>query len=183
MAIQIVRQTSVDRVYEMMEHFALDEQEQRELLVAQIRQALTFKPESVLVIQALREDEVIGFIICDLALGQPYIWLSQAWSHPRNTYRVADEMWKRVQQWMVALGKYEVRAETKRQLNVLQRRFGFEPVSTTIACDIRKELNVKPVQQTEEQKPERVKPGATGTVGSTGGVLETTDRRTDAGAG
>lgn len=179
--IRIERFSDWTQVDEMVEWFEVERAGQEQELAQQLKQALHGRPETVFVVQARRDGELIGFIVCDLAIGHPYVWMSQAWSHPQNTFRVADEMWRRVREWAEMVGKGEVRAETRRQVDALRRRFGFEVESVTISCDIRNQANGKPIQQTKDDESERVESGAAPVVGASGELSAAADRAGAAG--
>jgi hypothetical protein len=156
----------------MTRHFVVDSEHDRALLDQQIEHAMIHQPESVLVIQATRDNTLVGFLIAQNT--GPFVWLAQAWSRPGNEYQVADEMWSRLLVWSAALGKSEIRAETKRSINPLYERFGFVEFSRTITRKIdtsildhiaRSMIHGKPVQVTEGNHSEQSRAFTAGAVG------------------
>lgn len=95
--------------------------------------------ERVLVIQAFRENVLVGFIVAQIEPG--YVWISQAWSHKSNNERVIDALFARVKLWALGCGYRAIRAETRRNLEAMRERFDFKPVSTTIEHTIGPEVS------------------------------------------
>lgn len=163
--VTITRFKDPHDVLEMAPYFVVEDEKQRRQLVTQLTKALLEAPESVLVVQARKAGELVGFVITQLLAECSYV--VQAWA--TGSWKIADAMWAHVQMWSVALGRNEIRAETKRDNAALFRRFGFEYHSTNVRATLDPELfarlarsltDGRPIQNTEEHQPELTEPGA-----------------------
>lgn len=132
--ITITRVSDPNDLALMIPHFVVETEDQRRQVTQQIVKALLESPDRLFVVQAKRDEELIGFLVAQ-NIGS-CVYVAQAWSNPSNGWPVADAMWERTVLWTVAIGKPEIRAETKRESEALYRRFGFEEVSKTIAFKV-----------------------------------------------
>lgn len=129
--IRILHVTSPESVPEMARLVQVDDEPQRLEFAQKLAAAMVQTPDRVQVLQARRDDELVGFTISENA-SAPYVWLAQGWSKPGNSWQVADELWLRVMLWAIGLGKNEIRAESGREVSALHRRFGFEDFRTVV---------------------------------------------------
>ncbi len=137
--IRIVRTRDPQAVSYMVPHFTLPGTEADiEMMSRQLMHRMVSSPEAINVIQIWDGEDLIAFII-GIASENPFIWIAQAWSKSGNQYRITSEMYERILLWAMALGKDSVRAETSRDLDSMNRRFGFEPVATIIERKITQE--------------------------------------------
>lgn len=129
--IKIIRTRDPKAVQYMIPHFSMDTDEEREIAGSQLANMMHAHPESVNVLQAWKGEDIVSFIVGNVA-DNPYVWIAQGWSKEGNPSMVATEMFTRIMLWAMALGKLSIRAETSRNLEVMYRRFGFEPVATIV---------------------------------------------------
>lgn len=81
------------------------------------------EPEKILILVARQGEEMVGFVIANTM--PDCVFIAQMWSKPGNAFQVLDEMFLRVMIWAVGLGKISIRAESRRNVEVLHRRVGF----------------------------------------------------------
>lgn len=109
-----------------------------EKFLKQVAGMLINSPEQIQVIVAVRDNQVIGFLIANNA--PECVYIAQCWSKPGNNFRVFDEMFLRVLCWCYGLGKTSVRADTVRDLDAAYERAGFTLRSHTIERQITPEM-------------------------------------------
>lgn len=115
--------------------FVLHDEDSREAFVKDLMARMIQAPESLLFVAAIREDDVVGFVIAQ-NLADHRVWVAQAWSEDGNDPQVADELFMRVLLWASALGKTVLGAETTRNAGALLRRFGFCEKATLVEYTI-----------------------------------------------
>lgn len=129
---RILRTRDPKAVEYMIPHFTLPGgDEEKEAAGQQLMQRMTTSPESVVVFQAWRGEDIVGFIIAFVS-ENPFVWVAQGWSRPGNPWVIADELFRRVLLWGMALGRTSIRAETSRDLEAMYSRFGFKPVASIV---------------------------------------------------
>lgn len=134
-SIHVGRIRDVEIVKKFSEHFVVEDGQTSEKFLEMIGTFLTNASDKIQVIAAEREGRIVGFSIA-FDLNVPHIWISQFWNDPNESPKIADELFLRVLNWAVGLGKEEVRAETRRNVEVMYRRVGFEPHSTIVKLSL-----------------------------------------------
>lgn len=138
--IYIDRVETEHSIVEMVPHLSLENDYEKQLFAEQFINAIRTNRSSVFCVQARNEDdELIGFIIAQSS-DLPFVSIHQAWSKPGNPWLVIDHLYKRTILWALSLGFEEIRAETKRSLEPLFRRFGFEEHSVVVKYKINPNL-------------------------------------------
>lgn len=143
MATKIKRVTggeAIEQLPEILPHlvFLEDEEEQCKRYALEFARSAKEAPDTMLVVVAYKDEELVGFTIATLFADCVYV--SQAWSKPGNSFRIADEMFLRVMLWAQGLGRKSVRAETHRNTEGFFARFGFVERSKTIERKIEPEF-------------------------------------------
>jgi len=189
--IEVSRCTVFDQIPPMLPYFVVHREEDRALMLLQIQESMRNQPESVFVIQAVdSQHQLVGFLIAQ-NVGQ-YVWLAQAWSRSGNSFKVADAMWSRLLVWTAALGKTEIRAETRRSVPALFERFGFVELSRTITRSVDPSVlehiarsldNGRPVQTTQANHTEQPGSGAASAAQPASFVHQPADRSITTGLG
>jgi hypothetical protein len=136
--ITISRTQNLADVAEMVQFFVVENDGDRAVLAQQLSEVLTKLPESVLIVQAKKDEQLVGFIIAHNT--GPFVTCVQAWSRNANSFRIIDAMWSHVVLWTTVLGKSEIRAETRREIGPLHRRFGFVEIKKTIGYTVQPDL-------------------------------------------
>ena len=135
MSIHVGRIQDIDVIPNLKENLVFEEGQSPEKFIELVKTFLERAPGKIQIIAAEREGKVVGFSI-SFDLDVPHIWISQFWNDPQVSSKVADEMFLRVLNWAVGLGKKEVRAETRRNVDAMYRRVGFEPHSTIVKLSL-----------------------------------------------
>ena len=135
MSIQIGRIQDIEIIPNLKENLVFEEGETPEKFIEMVKTFSEQAPDKIQIIAAVGEESVVGFSIA-FDLGAPHIWISQFWNDPQVSSKVADEMFLRVLNWAGGLGKKEVRAETRRSVDAMYRRVGFEPHSTIVKLSL-----------------------------------------------
>lgn len=118
-------------ISEFLPHLVHEDDQDPKQFLTSMQGMMETRREQILVLGIRREDKLVGFSI-SLDLLRPYVWITQFWMDPTMGQKVTDEMFLRILNWAVALGKVEVRAETTRSVDAFYRRVGFEQHSVTV---------------------------------------------------
>jgi len=171
--IKIVRKTGLDTFDEMAHEFVFPPETPVELFKSQIATNFANSPNNVLILNAMDDDVLVGFIIAEQGFDNS-VWIVQAWSKPSNPKAVIDALFNRVVLWTISQGRERIQVQTTRSADALYRRFGFEEKSLilehTIATETFGEVlkavemtNGKPVQVSRNEvsvKPQQKPTGA-----------------------
>ena len=108
------------------------------LFLEQFLKAMEFSPESIMVLAAIDDSEIVkAFLIAENpGFKSQHISIAQTWSHPDNPWSVAEEIFARVVMWALALGKTCIRGETQRNTEPIYRRFGMQPIAQVMQLDL-----------------------------------------------
>lgn len=124
-----------DTIVEMVPHLIVEDETQRQNFVAQYIEIMRRNPDNLLVLDVRDEaQELVAFVIAERSLS--FVTITQAWSKASNPWEITNELFLRVVLWATAMGKYEIRAETRRDLDALHRRFGFTERSVNMSYQI-----------------------------------------------
>jgi len=132
MGIKIVQTKDIDTISEMREHFVMTDGQSVEMFCQELSHRVP--TDSVFMLQALKGDELYGFLIAQAVPGSTIVYILQAWN--KGPMAVADEFFSRVVVWALANGKSLLRAMTSRNPDAFYRRFSFESVATIVEYEI-----------------------------------------------
>ena len=137
--MDIVRVRSVEIIRHIHEHLVFVDPSNKEPFVEHLTELMTQYSDSVLVLAAIDDGIVKGFLIAQNP-GQHYnyVFISQVWSCPGNTWTVANRFLDWAIHWALALGKTMIRGETQRSTEGFFRRFAFLPLSTNVGLSLEK---------------------------------------------
>lgn len=113
-----------------------------------LQQAFQQHSEEVLVIAALDGEEVKALLIAQRT--QYSVFLTNFWSAPGNSWKIADEMFLWVLMWTIVSGRTDIRADTRRDVPAVFRRFGLTERSVVVERKITPELIAATFNQARE---------------------------------
>lgn len=131
--INIDRARIPETILEMAEHLTVHNPDTREAYIQDYLELWRRRPDDLFVLEA-RTDELVAFLI--VTAERTCVNLSQAWAKPGIPWAVMAAMFQRVVLWAASIDRFEIRAETKRDVDALFRRFGFEEHSVNIRYQI-----------------------------------------------
>ncbi len=134
--VTIGRIREAAKVGEFAKHFVLEEDQSAGEFLQVIQGVMTTTPEKIQVLRASRDGETIAFAI-SFDLARPHVWIAQFWSAKETSTKVSDELFLRILNWAIALGKEEIRAETKRSVEAFYRRVGFTQHAVTVKLELK----------------------------------------------
>ncbi len=137
--MKLFRARNLAAVELMKDKLLPDEDFNQEDLVESIEQALVEAPEDIYLLQAWEGKVMVGFLIAYNLPKQNHVFLLQVWADP-TVERLSDKMFFRMLFWAQSLGKKEIRAETKRNTEAIQRRWDFQEVSKIVSYKIPDDL-------------------------------------------
>lgn len=142
MGIKISRlqgKDAVELLPRLAEHLVFPaERDQSVKFLQQVTGMLANAPEQIQFIVATRDEELVGFVLSNVA--EDCVYIAQMWSKPGNSFRIADEMFLYVLLWAVGLGKPCVRATTSRSAGAFYERAGFKQTSVVIERQVDQEM-------------------------------------------
>lgn len=128
------RHTSPDVFKTLFNHLVFRNNTERLMFVDQVLTELNHRPDCVFILTVMKSNNLVGFVI---AQEQPtYVWLAQAWGRSDNSPDVMFTVLEALKTWARALGKPCIRAETKRSVKALHRRFGFVECSRVVELTV-----------------------------------------------
>jgi len=133
--VKIGRIREATKVAEFTKHFVIEEDQDASEFLKVIQGAMTLTPEKIQVLQATRDGELIAFTI-SFDLARPHVWIAQFWSLEGTSTKISDELFLRILNWAIALGKEEIRAETQRSIEALYRRVGFTQHAVVVKLEL-----------------------------------------------
>lgn len=148
MSIRIGRTRDVTIIDKFLEHLVHEDDQDPKAFLALVKSAVEHTPEKILVLAAMRGEDLVGFSIT-FDLKRDHNWIAQFWMDSSTGQKVTDEMFLRVLNWTIALGKKEIRAETQRSVEAFYRRVGFETHATTVKLDL-KDIEAKLLDRARE---------------------------------
>ena len=136
MTVKIGRIREAAKVGEFVKHFVIEEDQSGEAFLQEIQAVMINAPEKIQVLEASRDGETIAFSI-SVDVARPHVWISQFWSEQATSTRISDELFLRILNWAIALGKEEVRAETQHNVEAFSRRVGFKQHSVVVKLELK----------------------------------------------
>jgi hypothetical protein len=118
---------------ELRPHIIAPDERSRVQMMEGTLKLMSERPETIFIFTARDEEGMVtAFAIAQALPGIDHVWLDQCWSHKDNPPTVSDTIFTRLILWAISMGKNRVRAETKRSITPLVRRWGFDEVSKII---------------------------------------------------
>ena len=134
--MRISRVQNIEGIDLLAEHLLVEDGVSRESTVELLKQLMQFDPESCCILAAHEEGQIKAFIISAAEPKKSHVFLYQAWADESVPRQVRDKMFIRTCLWADAIGRTEIRTETKRNEESIQRRWGFEHFSTIMSFQI-----------------------------------------------
>ena len=136
--IRVVNPIGIDYMESLL---LVDEDIERSSLVEALKNTLASDPNGIFVAQtwdtAIEPDgEIVAFVIAYAPSMQRHVFLYQAWCKPGTDEKVADKLFLSLVLWSEANGRTSIKAETKRDVNAIYRRWNFIPFSQIIEFKI-----------------------------------------------
>ena len=116
--------------------------------VRDVLNILNTSPNDLQVLTAFDGQTLVGFSISNLE--DTHVFISQFWSHSTNTPEITNSLFYRIALWAIANDRPSIRAETKRNVEVLTRRIGFKQRSVIVEQDLSAETFQKLVSVVKE---------------------------------
>lgn len=132
--ITISRTVSPLVVAEMLPHFVVPVEDQRESFGRQLVEMIGRPDILVLVVKSDKSD-LMGFIVAQSLLDSRATIL-QAWASPTIALGITKEVHDRVILWALALGKTHIEVRSARSAEALYRRFGYEETAKILTHTI-----------------------------------------------
>jgi hypothetical protein len=101
--------------------------------------------DEVFVLQAWEGEEIVGFLIAYDMVGAKHVFVHQVWSDAKYE-GLSDKLFFRLLMWTQSLGKNQIRGETKRDSDVISKRWNFKEISKIVAFDIPENLEEQLIQ-------------------------------------
>ena len=131
--MEIINATN-PRVVDFLEPHLLEDEDYggKEHLAEMLRYMLSEGGENLRIYVAFEGSELRGYIIAFNAPQKLHVFLVQVWVNAKEP-SLADRLFSRIVLWTDSLGKKEIRAETKRNPIVMERRWNFQPFSQIVS--------------------------------------------------
>lgn len=137
-----------EKIKEMIPHFIVENENERVQLVNQLAKMLVEESKDLLVVEARVDGELDAFIVAEV-MDQDRVYIVQAWSDSER-FSTITELFLRVVLWANALGRSIIEARSKRNAEVLYRRFGFEETAVVFQHKISPDLSQVLVRSAKE---------------------------------
>lgn len=175
MGVEIVRVKSVGFFELVREHLeGLEDGHDKGQYVQFLREGMLTSPESFFLLAGIEEGgEIVGFTILTVPPGQKFTWLMHAWADPKKCPKeTIQDVWKRNLAWTKALGRIEIRTETKRG-SAFERLYGFEEHAVILKLSVlEKETEAENGRRIESETNEHLNDGTTETSEPRGGSTD-----------
>ena len=140
--MRMFRVTSPVGVDYLKPHLIVDDEWDRDSQANFMKDSLVSNPSGIFILEAFEktpegEDlELIAFLVATNDPRQAFTFLIQAWERKALPLAVARSMFLKLVFWTEGLGKSEIRTETIRSAPAIERKWGFEPLSTIMRLRI-----------------------------------------------
>jgi hypothetical protein len=145
MKIRLVRVQNPKGIDLMKEKLLLDGYLDKNEYVNGLKEAIEGNPRNIFVMQAWDEDKaaLVAFIIAVNYSNNDHIFVLQAWCESNEELMqidITDRIFFRLMLWCIEVGKTQIRLETQRSLEAVNRRWGFVEQSKILKFDVPDDL-------------------------------------------
>lgn len=131
--MEIRRVTNPEIIKFLYPFFIEDGAYTRDIIAKELFEIMVSVPDEVFVAVIFEENEIMGFGIAWIQDNREYIYLSQAWSKPGCNRNYGKKAINVIEQWAIKeYNIHEMRFETKRNPEAIERAWGFKLHSTTM---------------------------------------------------
>lgn len=137
MSVEIKRTWNIEEVKEIIPHLIFTDNRIKDAYVSELSHYLMNSPNSLQILIAKDEGELIGFTIShDPGWRFPFLKIAQAWITPTAPNDLGDRFLSEIIVWAQTLGKEYIRAETTRSPDALLRKYNFKTMHTVVRLDL-----------------------------------------------
>jgi hypothetical protein len=123
------------------EHLLQQELDNQEAYVAHLKGIFVNSPQAMFVIAAADEQGIAGFMVVIAADGMKSTFVLHTYARAGLPTEIADRAFGHVLGWTMSIGRLEVRTETIRRYEAVQRRWGYQHHSTVMSYKIDSNMN------------------------------------------
>ncbi len=109
-----------------------DTEESQATCAFEIRLRMQSIPDSINIIQAWDDEELVGFVVGIIYPNKTSMSLPQTWSKTGNPFEIAEYMFSGLLMWAVTCGRNAIVGECDREAGPLFRRYGFVEIAKII---------------------------------------------------
>ena len=121
----ITRATNKDVLILIMPHLVEDKSLTRDVIVVELAYMMEFTPDDIFVSVAFDGKDLVAYTIGWIPKNREYIWLGQSWIKSGVSRDDVMRTLELVEEWGRDLGISEIRFETERKAEALERAWGF----------------------------------------------------------